>query len=392
MKTTAPLALAALAALIPQIVVAHPNHKDPFIRGAVFGRVEDSAGKPVAGATVAILARTGKVISWGRTDAKGCYVLAANPKVALDIQPSRNRGLLRMCYLAAENVAMAPVKVIANVVANPGLTVANAGVSIASGTAAPLEAQALESQVPNHETAVQAQLATQGAVAAQALGVGPKFVDADTSTEGQANLLIEAPGCKKAVVKAGAYWVEPPTKEDGKAIGLQAWVNTVKLAADGAKGDAVVVSEAYSLCDASVTPTLVAAGSDVHICVKLTCPDEGNRPVRVFARECPRNQVVELLPGKIKDVYEGTMKLDRLSSLGDATICIAALREQPVDVKLNVNSSEALTRFVKRLEDMEAGKPYGYDPMVMASDNRADVKLTVLSPKMEAPLPTAKTS
>jgi hypothetical protein len=71
--------------------------------------------------------------------------------------------------------------------------------------------------------------------------------------------------------------------------------------------------------------------------------------------------------------------------LGDATVCIAALRGEPVGVKLDVKNTEAVIRYVKRMESMEAGKQYGYDPMVMASQNRADVKITVLSPKAETP-------
>ena len=81
------------------------------------------------------------------------------------------------------------------------------------------------------------------------------------------------------------------------------------------------------------------------------------------------------------------MTLDRTCSLGDATICIGALRAEPVEVKLNAKNNAALFRFVRRLDSMQAGQPYGYDPMVMASENRMDVKITVLSPKSETPPP-----
>jgi hypothetical protein len=387
MKTPVALPVVALLGLGPVLGLAGPKERNPFFRGAVYGKVLDDSGKPLAGATVVLVARTGKVLTWTKTGDDGTYALAANPKVALDIQPSKNRGLLMQCCNAATEVAMAPVKVVANMVANPGLTVAAAGVSIASGTPAPLEAQAIASNLPNHETVVQTQLATQGAVAAQAFGVGPKPTPRDFSTEGQADLLIEAPGFKKAALTSNAYWIEPPTDGSGKRIGLRAWIDPVKLAPTDGKGNAQVESEAFSLESATVAPSLVPAGDPVQITAKIAGPLDSDHPIRVFAREWPRNEVVELFPGKDKSVYEGSMTLDRTCSLGDATICIGALRAEPVEVKLNAKNNAALFRFVRRLDSMQAGQPYGYDPMVMASENRMDVKITVLSPKSETPPP-----
>jgi Carboxypeptidase regulatory-like domain len=370
---------------MPAVSSASHIPKNPFSRGVIHGRVVDAAGKPVSNATVALYSRTGKVLSWTKTDATGDYILAANPKVALDIQPSKNRGLLMQCVNVAENVVMAPVKVVGTMVANPGLTVAAAGVAIASGTPAPLEAEVIAGSLPNHQTAVQTQLQAQGAVAAQALGVGVKPTVPDLSSEGCATVLVEAAGSKAVALNPSAYWIEPPSEQSGKHIGLQAWVDTVKLPSADGKVTPQIVPEAYTLSDANVMPTMVAAGDDIHIAVKVTGPNQSDHPIRVFAREFPRNDVIELTPGKDPTCYEGTMKLDRLSSLGDATICIGAFRAEPVEVKLDTKNTPALIRFVKRLEDMQAGKQYGYDPMIMAGRNRVDVKLTVLSPEAETP-------
>jgi hypothetical protein len=379
------LSIALVSALATPSLSAAPLHKNPFVRGVIYGKILDASGKPVGGATVALYNRTNKVLSWARTDPNGCYCLAANTKLALDIKPSKNRGLLMRCCNAAQEVVMTPVRAVANMVANPGLTVAAAGVSVASGTPAPLEAQAIAASVPNHETVVQTQLAAQGAAAAQALGVGPLPPPTDQSTEGQAYLAVEAPGFKKADVKANAYWLEPPADQNGLKMGLQAWVDTVQLAPETAKQNAVPVPDEIKLISPTISSSLVPAGSDVHLTVRVQAPASGNHPIRVFAREYPRNIVVELFPGKDKDVYEGDMHIDRLCSLGDATICIGALRAKPVEVKLDTDNNDAFFRFVKRLEDMQAGKPYGYDPMIMASQNRAEIKLTVLSPKTETP-------
>ncbi len=77
------------------------------------------------------------------------------------------------------------------------------------------------------------------------------------------------------------------------------------------------------------------------------------------------------------------MRLDRLASPGAATVCVAALRAEPVEVKLDSKDPFALFRFVRRLDAMNADTKYDYDPMIMASENRADVPVLVLSPGAE---------
>lgn len=385
MKTLVSLACLAFAIVTPGPAIAAPRLDDPYVGGLICGKVLDAGDKPMSGATVVLLGPNGKVLTWTRTDDAGRYTLAADPKLALDIRPSPNRGLLMRCCNAAAEMAMAPVKVVANMIANPGLTVAAAGVSIASGTAAPIEAQAVRAQLPNHATAVQTQLSAQRAAAAQLFGVGPNPGGPDLCTEGRASLLIEGGGCGCAAASPNAYWIEPSVDRDGIRIGLRTWVDTIQLSSAKGAGVAKVVPEAFSLSDAKVTPSLAPAGSDVRISVRVSGPLDSDHPIRVFARWGPRNQVIELKPGKDGALFEGTMKLDRQASPGAATVCIAALRAEPVEVKLDSKDPAALFRFVCRLDDMNAGSKYGYDPMIMASENRADVHMLVLSPSAESP-------
>src|SRR5690348_16411867 len=63
--------------------------------GAFCGQVLDLvSAKPVADATVAVQDKDGKVIAWTKTDGQGRYSVAADTLAALDLRPTRHRGLL----------------------------------------------------------------------------------------------------------------------------------------------------------------------------------------------------------------------------------------------------------------------------------------------------------
>ncbi|HTQ08693.1 MAG TPA: hypothetical protein VMI31_01340, partial [Fimbriimonadaceae bacterium] len=50
------------------------------------------------------------------------------------------------------------------------------------------------------------------------------------------------------------------------------------------------------------------------------------------------------------------------------------------------NKPDPLLMFVKKTDDMKAGKPYEYDPLIMASRNRIESQVTVLKPQKRATL------
>jgi len=47
-----------------------------------------------------------------------------------------------------------------------------------------------------------------------------------------------------------------------------------------------------------------------------------------------------------------------------------------------------LLAWAAQREDLDADKPYHFDPRIMASENRLDLKMTILDPKQENPPPT----
>ena len=172
-------------------------------------------------------------------------------------------------------------------------------------------------------------------------------------------------------------------------MGMQAWLETIKMAPTAGDKKSEVEHEALTLCEPVVEPILATAGGAVIIQVKLKSPPGPEHGVRVFARELRKGAVIELKPkaGADQSIYVGTLILDPQTPVGETTISIGALRTVPVEVKLDPKKADPLILFVGRLDDMQGGKPYQYDPRIMASENRLDIKVTVLEPKKGTPAP-----
>ena len=362
----------------------------------LYGHILDLDGKPLPDATVALQDPAGKVVAWTKTNAQGEYALAADPMNALHLRASARRGLLETCARAVGDVAMAPVKVVGNAVVNPGQTIKSAVVSVATGTPAPLVGQALAPALSNKSLPDQTAKQAREVAVKTAVGDGPAPRGKKPPVEkGEATLLVSAANFKEARVKAGAYWLEGPSADKTKPLGMQAWLDTVKMAPTTGDKKSDIVQEALTLTEPTVDQTLVPAGAPIKIKVKLLSPPGPDHKVRVFAREARKDTVVELTPqdGTEKNVYTGTMTLDPKTPAGETTLSIAALRAEPVEVKLDPKKADALAEFVRRLDDMRADKPYQYDPRIMAGENRIDLKLTVLSAKQgtAAALPSAPT-
>jgi hypothetical protein len=339
-----------------------------FKRGAVYGHVQDSSGKPIPDAIVAIQSAAGDILAWAKTDATGDYALNVDPKAALNMNGSPHAGLLKECATAVGDVLMAPV----NVVTRPGPVVRSGLESIAYGTPVPLAEQAAQETIP-----VPNRYDVQGAAAKGALGDGPTLYRPPVGKEGQAELLVVAPGCKDADLNSQAYWFEGP-KERGK--GLRAWVETVKMAPAEGGDKPSVVNQVISLTGGTAAPSLVPPGESVKISVKLGEPPDSEHPLRVFARESRRGEVVELKPDPSTHGFCGQMHFGRGFPSGPTTICIAAVRADPVEIHLP-RGNDPFPLFVRRLEDMQPNKPYQYDPMIMGSVNRLDLKVIVLPPQ-----------
>jgi hypothetical protein len=365
------------------------NPSPEFRKGVIYGRVLDLAGKPVPEATVALQGKDGKVLAWSKTDANGQYAIAADPMSVLELRPSARRGLLEQCCRAVGDVVTAPVKVVADAVVNPGKTAKSVVASVATGTPAPLALQAAAPIVGDKQITDHTAKGAREAAVKTALGDGPKGKGKPKVEKGQARLLVSAPNYKEAQGCAGAFWLEGPVDDKAHPVGMQAWLESVKLAPTASQGKSEIAQEALTLSDPIVEPALAAAGDTVTVRVKLNCPPGPDHHVRIFARESHKDAVTELKQDdKDKNLFVGKLLIDPKTPAGESCISIAALREEPIEVKIDKKKADPLVDFVRRVDDMDARKPYQYDPRIMASENRIDVKLNVLDKSKQTPATT----
>jgi hypothetical protein len=288
------------------------------------------------------------------------------------------------------------------VVKDPIGTAKNVAVSAATGNPLPVATQlaapsltkapdpkqiAQEAKLKATETSVKSVLGERQATPA----------DKRNGIPGEIQVVISAPNYKECKGQAGAVWLEPeeetgdkPEKNE-KKLGPRAWLETAKLAPATLPDDkkSEIAQEAYLIAEPKIEPTLVPAGGTMKITAKLQAPPGPARKIRVFAREDKKHTVTELK--LVKDnLYEGQLALDPKTPSGETTVTIVALREEPLEVKLNQKKADPLLEFVKRLDDLDADKPFDYDPRIMASENRMDMKITVLDPKQATPAADGK--
>ncbi len=389
------------AATAPAPAPAAPDWR----KGALYGRVIDTVtGQPLPNATVALQDKNGKMLAWAKTDAQGQYALATDSLTALQLRPSRRRGLLENIARGVGQVVAAPVKVAANVVkqVDPVGTAKAAIITAVTANPAPVAAQAVtaagkavkdQANGATAQAAMQARESTAKAVLGERQAT-PKEKRAGL-VPGEVFLSVVAPGYKDLKDKAGAYWLEPshPASSDGKSpeIGVQAWLETVKLAPVAATDKKCEIeNNAILLAEARAEPALAVAGSTVKLSVKMTTP--GNQPlkIRIFAREDKKRTVAELKPQEgVPGLFSGDLSLDAGLGIGDTTITLIALRTEPIEVKLKADKTDPLSAFAKGLDDLDADKPFEFDPRIMASENRLDLTVTVLDPKKETAPGTA---
>jgi hypothetical protein len=392
-------AASVLAALLitafPCVARADKKPSGPdFSRGALYGTVLDSlTGKPLPDATVAVVTPNGKVLAWTRTNAEGKYAIAADTYAVLHLRPSHRRGLLEEICRSVGNIVMAPVRVAVDAVSRPGDTVKSAVEATIMGNPAPLTAQVAGSLSGRVKaTPADAELSARHAACKEVFceRQAPKKDSKPGLLPGELSLAVSAAGYRALKSAAGAYWLEPPIEEKQKRrVGVQAWMETVRLAPAAAPADkkSDVAREALLLTDAQAEPALVPAGAKVHLSVRLNNPVGFGPKVRIFAREKQKDTVTELTAAdpKAPDLFTGDLALDKNLPGGDTQIAIGVLRTEPLEVKIPKAKTDPLLKFAGRIDELEAGKPFDYDPRIFACENRMDLTITVLDPKQVTP-------
>lgn len=360
-----------------------------WTQGMILGKVVDAASsKPIAGATVALQDPKGKVLAWTRTDGEGRYAIAADPLKVLHLRPSRRKSLLTQLAQGTGRVVGAVVAIPLNAAKgivqtiNPVNTIKSAAVSAAVGNPAPLGANLLGGVMGGVAGAVKDSPKKMRETGANTVvnGTSASKKTADKPDKGEIGVRVIAPGYKEGNGTAGAYWIEAAgVTPDSKPVGPQAYLDTVSLGPVATDKKSAISNLSVTLTDGHLEPALAPAGSSVKLSVKIQQPSDPPMALRVFAREDHTKRVIELQPNAL-GVYGGEMPLDPTMKPGDTTITIAALHTLPVEVSLGSDRDDPLFQFASQLDDLDADKPYEYDPRIMASENRIDLKLTVLDP------------
>ena len=361
-----------------------------WTRGMLLGKVVSAAdNKPVAGATVALQDPKGRVLAWTRTDAEGRYAIAADPLSVLHLRPSRRKGLLTRLAQGTGKVVGAVVSVPINAVkgvvqtVNPVNTIKSAAVSAAMGSPISLGANVIGGVAGGLNAAVKGAPQKMRETGANALvnGAPDKAKAAEAKPDkGEIGVRVIAPGYQEGTGTAGAYWIEAAgVTPDSKPVGPQAYLETIALGPTGTDKKSAIPNISVTLSDGKLEPALAPAGSAVHLSVKVNQPVEPPMSLRVFAREDSTKRVVELQSNALGE-WSADMPLDASMKTGDTVITIAAFHAVPVEVGLGSDKDDPLFSFASQLDDMDAAKPYEFDPRIMASENRIDLKLTVLDP------------
>ncbi|MBW3622776.1 MAG: carboxypeptidase-like regulatory domain-containing protein [Armatimonadetes bacterium] len=378
---------------------ATPDSSVDLKPGAIYGRVVDLAGKPVGDATVALMDKDGKVVAWTKTGSDGQYLLAVDSLKILRLQPSRQKGLLSRIAGGIGKVVTAPLRIadsaldtatgVARETVRSGAAdlAKGAAASVVTGNPAPVAsgvaqnvAKATRKQI-QEKTKKQLQDKAARAVLNERQST-PKE-KRKTLLPGEILIAVSAPNYKEVRSQAGTFWMEPAEEE--KSLGPRAWLETVKLAPAASDRKSEVASEAILLTEPRMEPSMVPSGGTVNVSVKLKVPAGMTPNVRVFAREDRKKKVVELTRGE-GNSYSGQLPLDPQTPHGPTTVTLVALRAEPVEVKLpKTKEEDPLLKFAAELDDLDPDRPYDYDPRIMASENRIDLPLTVLNPKLGTP-------
>lgn len=171
------------------------------------------------------------------------------------------------------------------------------------------------------------------------------------------------------------YWMQDETVQDGgKATKRSvAWVDPILLAKQGEAAPSRIVRGYFAFQGASIDPAIVEIGKTVTVSVKLPLPEEPKVHVVVVARNAKTGAMWQLSPGEA-GVYRAEIPIDDKFAKNDQTISILAY----------ASGGESDGRS-KKAEDAISGagmwkleKAFEYNPRIVASRNRLDLRLTVV--------------
>jgi hypothetical protein len=330
----------------------------------VSGRIVDASGDPVRGAQIAVYDDVNHVVDYARTDRNGEYAVAV-PRSALHLDRPHGKSFV------AEVVGTVTrfVGDTANVVANP----------LRAGLHAVTAAEAATFADP----ITRGELAVGSAVVDQTLfGPPPKPKRPHELEErkkpGALMIKVIAPQHNDLVSVAHIYWIEDELVRAGgrERHTTAAWLDPVQLTEYDSERASHVQADYLTFKVARLEPSLAEPGQTVRIYAVLPNPPTPNTPVVVVARNDRTGEKWPL--ESIGDGrYEAEITVDRRFPRNDQVISILAYGESEQRPGRRPDAEHSLE--ANGLWDYR--KPFLYDPLIVASRNRADLTLTVVTPR-----------
>jgi hypothetical protein len=418
MKISHALALASILTATLSVIPVHAAAEDVV---HVSGRIMAADGKtPLTEAAIAAYDEKGKVIAHGKTDADGRYTLAV-PRGALHLTKKKGGNFLGGILKGAGsllNVAagVAPMAMgglgglgsLGNVAGLAGGSNPLGAISGLAGGGNPLGALAGSGgrlsggagMPQGMDMRKMMEMAKKNALAAgvdskmldEAMkGYGGMFGDDDggfgedapaANAPGAMILRVTAAGRSEAGGVGQLYWMQDETvQEEGKEKKrTSAWVDPICLAKEGDELPSRIVRGYFAIVDGGLDPAIVEVGKTVTVAIKLPLPDEPKVDLVVIARNAKTGETWELTPDKEPGVYKAEIPVDKAKfAKNDQTLSILAYARDP---KVEGRS--------KKAEDAISGaglwkldKRFEYNPRIVASRNRVDLRLTVVEPAKE---------
>ncbi len=353
-------ALLVLAALVSSAPPARPAQ---LIWTS--GRVIDHSGHPVPNALVAVYDDSNRVADYARTDERGEYALAV-PRGALHLEPKRGKGFIAEVFGAVARFA--------------GDTAGFVATPVRAGVHAITTSQASSFADPVTRGGITAG----GAVADKALamltprGHRPPPIIEDRKQPGSMLLKVIAPDTNDLVDVGRIYWMQEETLRAGgrQKKTIAAWVDPIQLMPSNSEARSHFQTDSLRFTQVRLEPSVAEVGQRVRIMARLPMPAEPAIHAVVVARNNRTGQKWELEPvgdGR----YQGELVVDKKFPADDQEISIiayAASEQQP-------GRRPAVERAIEGAGLWDVRRPYRFDPMLLVSRNRAEVTLTVVTPR-----------
>ena len=354
------LALAIILSTLPLAA-----HSDELVWAT--GKVVGSDGKPLKGAVVVVYDDKEKIVDYAHTDEKGEYALAI-PEDVLNLETKKGGGFISSTVGRMKRFVTANVTGLAQ---GAKTTILALTATQSMGLTAPIAKAALDTGTKVADK-VGKQLTPK--VAAE---IQEKAVRAELKRPGVLYLKASAANHTDYAGLAELYWVQRETvKDEGKEKAVYAaWLDPINFGAPGKPSTAG--SDFLKITAAKGEPSLVLPGGKFKLNATISTPAEPATSLIVIARSAS-GKTWELKP-EGKGVYSAEIAVDEKLPPGEHVISILAYAagEKP-------GRREDVEKEIEKAGYWDPKKEFTPNPLMLASRNRADVKVTLLPEKKTA--------